>query len=156
MAVALAPEPVTEEGTETLGRADELGARLAARPPADLGAELLHAIASRGATTAAGATAAWLVGRYTGTERRASTIGLVALIGTQLGQTLLAAKHSPLVWFTTATSGAVLFTVVMTPGVCTYFGCRPLGPVGWTIAIGGAGIATAISAYAPRALETGR
>ncbi|MEU1426983.1 cation-translocating P-type ATPase [Nocardia sp. NPDC005746] len=152
MAVALAPDPVAEVDAGTLGRADELGARLAARPPADLGAELLHAITSRGATTAAGATAAWLVGRYTGSERRAGTIGLVALIGTQLGQTLLAARHSPLVWFTTAASGAVLFTVVMTPGICTYFGCRPLGPVGWTIAIGGAGIATAISAHEGRAL----
>ncbi|WP_458688795.1 HAD-IC family P-type ATPase [Nocardia tengchongensis] len=156
MAVALASDPVTDEDTESLGRADELGARLAARPPADLGDELLHAILARGAITTAGATAAWLVGRYTGTERRASTIGLVALIGTQLGQTLLAARHSPLVWFTTAASGAVLFTVVMTPGIGAYFGCRPLGPVGWTIAIGGAGIATAFAAHEPGALPPGR
>ncbi|MEV6099067.1 cation-translocating P-type ATPase [Nocardia sp. NPDC051981] len=147
MAVAVSPDPAAEENAESSSRAEELGARLAARPPADLGAELLHAILSRGATTTAGATGAWLVGRYTGTARRASTIGLVALIGTQLGQTLLAARHSPLVWFTTAASGAVLVTVVMTPGICTYFGCRPLGPVGWAIAGGAAGIATAIGAF---------
>ncbi|MVU77308.1 HAD-IC family P-type ATPase [Nocardia sp. ET3-3] len=145
MAVALSPDPASES-VESSDRAEELGARLAARPPADLGADLTHSILSRGATTAAGASGAWLIGRYTGTERRASTIGLVALIGTQLGQTLLAARHSPLVWLTTAASGAVLVTVVMTPGVCTYFGCRPLGPVGWTIAGGSAVVATALSA----------
>ncbi|WP_433561380.1 hypothetical protein ACQP1O_27745 [Nocardia sp. CA-151230] len=43
-----------------------------------------------------------------------------------------------------AASGAVL---VMTPGICTYFGCRPLGPVGWAIAGGAAGIAAAIGAF---------
>ncbi|MGW4243090.1 HAD-IC family P-type ATPase [Nocardia sp. NPDC004722] len=145
MAVALSPDPVAES-VEKPDRAEKLGAHLAARPPADLGAELSHAIVSRGATTAAGATGAWLIGRYTGTARRASTIGLVALIGTQLGQTLLAARHSPLVWLTTAASGVVLVTVVMTPGVCTYFGCRPLGPVAWTIACGSAAVATAVSA----------
>ncbi|MTE15710.1 cation-translocating P-type ATPase [Nocardia aurantiaca] len=147
MAVAVSPDPATEEAAESPGRAEELGARLAARPPADPDAELLNAILSRGAATAAGATGAWLIGRYTGTARRASTMGLVALIGTQLGQTLLAGRHSPLVWFTTAASGAVLVTIVMTPGICGYFGCRPLGPVGWAIAGGAAGIATAISAF---------
>ncbi|QIS14440.1 cation-translocating P-type ATPase [Nocardia arthritidis] len=149
MAVALSSEQQPDDGRpdeDQHVRAERLAAELAARPPADLGADLLRTIALRGATTAAGATAAWTIGRYTGTRRRAETIGLVALIGTQLGQTLVAARHSPLVWATTAASGAVLVTVVMTPGLCTYFGCRPLGPVGWLVASGSAVAATGLGA----------
>ncbi|WP_369636370.1 HAD-IC family P-type ATPase [Nocardia sp. JMUB6875] len=128
-------------------RAEHRAAELAAIPPAQLGTDLPRALAIRGITTATAASAAWTVGRYTGTQRRAATIGLVALIGAQLSQTLLAARTSPLIWITTVASGAVLGGVVMTPGVCTYFGCRPLGPVGWTIALSsaaGAGVAGAV------------
>lgn len=126
--------------------------QLAAIPPARLGADLIRTIAVRGVATATGASAAWLVGRYTGTRRRADTIGLVALIGTQLGQTLVAGYRSPLVWLTTAASGAVLGVIVMTPGLGAYFGCTPLGPVGWSVATTAAAGATAGSALLPRLL----
>ncbi|WP_067674944.1 cation-translocating P-type ATPase [Nocardia miyunensis] len=144
MAVALSPQggaEATASDDDQL-RAQDLATELAARPPADLGADLTRAIATRAAVTTLGATTAWTIGRFTGTNRRASTIGLVSLIGTQLGQTLMAGHRSPLVWATTAASGAVLFTIVMTPGICTYFGCRPLGPVGWTIAGTSSALAT--------------
>ncbi|NUP28645.1 MAG: hypothetical protein HOQ44_18485 [Nocardia sp.] len=85
-------------------------------------------------------------------RRRADTIGLVALIGTQLGQTLVAGYRSPLVWLTTAASGAVLGVVVMTPGLGAYFGCTPLGPVGWTIANSAAAAATAGATVLPQLL----
>lgn len=76
-------------------------------------------------------------------------MGLVALVGTQLGQTLLVGGRSPLVWATVAGSGAVLFGVVMTPEVSQFFGCTPLDPAAW-FAVGAcpAG-ATAASAALP-------
>ncbi|NKY31742.1 cation-translocating P-type ATPase [Nocardia speluncae] len=151
-----------QEGVETQDDSDwveERARQLAAIPPASLGSDLIRTIAVRGVATATGASAAWLVGRYTGTQRRADTIGLVALIGTQLGQTLVAGYRSPLVWVTTAASGAVLGVVVMTPGLGAYFGCTPLGPIGWSIATTAAAGATAGSALLPRLLPaagTGR
>lgn len=148
MAVALSPDDrsAATGADDHDRRVAELATELAARPPADLGADLFRAIAIRATVTTIGATTAWTIGRYIGTTRRAATIGLVALIGTQLGQTLLAGYRSPLVWVTTAASGAVLAAVVMTPGVCTYFGCRPLGPVGWTIAGTSSALATGVGA----------
>ncbi|MFR9749951.1 HAD-IC family P-type ATPase [Nocardia sp. 004] len=126
--------------------------RLAELPPARLGTDLLRALAVRGVVTATSASIAWTLGRYTGTQRRAATIGLVALIGTQLGQTLVSGYRSPLVWLTIAASGTVLGAVVMTPGLCTYFGCLPLDPVGWAIATTCAVTATATAVFAPRLL----
>ncbi len=149
-ALALALSPDREE--QNAADPEQRARQLSDIPPARLGSELTHTIAVRGIATAAGAAAAWTIGRYTGSHRRAATIGLVALIGTQLGQTLLSGHDSPLVWVTTAASGAVLAAVVMTPGVCNYFGCTPLGPVGWTIAATTAAAATAGSVVLPRFL----
>ncbi|MEV6386691.1 cation-translocating P-type ATPase [Nocardia xishanensis] len=148
LALALSPDRDEQDAADPQQRARQL----AEIPPARLGPELAHTIAVRGIATAAGAATAWTVARYTGSHRRAATIGLVALIGTQLGQTLISGHDSPLVWLTTAASGAVLGAVVMTPGVCNYFGCTPLGPVGWTIAATSAAAATAGSIVLPRFL----
>jgi cation-transporting ATPase I len=41
---------------------------------------------------------------------------------------------------------------VQIPGFSDVFGCRPNGPVGWTIALGAASAATAASLVAPRDL----
>lgn len=158
-ALALALSPSAEEsGPEDGSDADAVVARRAAQlaeiPPADLGDDLLRTLAVRGAVTASGAATAWTIGRVLATEQRAATIGLVALIGTQLGQTLVSGRRSPMVWVTTAASGAVLGAVVMTPGLCHYFGCTPLGPVGWTVATGSAVAATAGAAVLPRLLPT--
>ena len=81
--------------------------RWPADPSADSGARpLARNLAVRGGATALGATVAWGCGRLTGRRRRAGTMGLAALVGTQLGQTLLTARHSPLVVATTAASAA--------------------------------------------------
>jgi hypothetical protein len=122
---------------------------LAEGPDRSLGRSLDHAILVRAATTTGGATAAWMVGRATGTARRAGTIGLVALVGTQLGQTLVAGGLYPVVLAASIGSAAALVAVVQTPGVCQFFGCTPLGPVGWTIAAGSAAGATAVGALVP-------
>jgi hypothetical protein len=84
-----------------------------------------------------------MIGRFTGRRGRASTMGLVALITTQLGQTAWAGRRSPLVLVTAAGSLAALTAIVQTPGVSQFFGCTPLGPVAWTVVLGSAAAATA-------------
>lgn len=78
-------------------------------------AALWRTVAVRGATTASAATAAWVLARLTGRRRRASTVALVALVATQLGQTLID-SHSPLVVGTAAGSLLVLGALISTPG----------------------------------------
>jgi cation-transporting ATPase I len=107
----------------------------------------------RGAATTVGATGAWATGRLTGTFARAGTMGLAALITTQLGQTAWAGRRSPLVLATAAGSLAVLFGVVQTPGVSRFFGCRPLDPVSWLIVLGWAAVGTATGEIAPGLID---
>jgi cation-transporting ATPase I len=76
-------------------------------------------------------------------------VGLTALVGAQLAQTLVAGRRSPLVIGTVAVSGAALLTVVQTPGLSQFFGCTPLGPAEWATAAGAAGIATCGSIALP-------
>jgi cation-transporting ATPase I len=87
------------------------------------------------------------VGRLSGLSRsRASTVALVSLVGSQLGQTLGSGWRSPLVVASSLASGAVLVVVVQTPGLSHFFGCRPLGPLGWAT---GAAAAVGSAAAAP-------
>ncbi|CDR03883.1 cation transporting ATPase C-terminal domain-containing protein [Streptomyces iranensis] len=90
-----------------------------------------------------------------GRARRASTMGLAALVGTQLGQTYLTDWHSPLVLITSVASAATLFAIVETPVVSHFFGCTPLGPVAWSIVVGCSAAATVGAAVAPRLLFPG-
>jgi cation-transporting ATPase I len=109
-------------------------------------------IAIRGGATAMGATLAWAGGRMTGRRRRASTMGLAAVVGTQLAQTVVTGGRSPALIVTCAASAAALVLVVNTPGVSQFFGCTPLGPAGWGIVGASAAAATAASLAAPRLL----
>ncbi|MEU9635586.1 cation-translocating P-type ATPase [Streptomyces tendae] len=105
-----------------------------------LGEPLIRQIRHRALTTALGATAAWLFGRFTpGTERRSTTMALCAVVGTQLAQTLADRRDSRLVQVTSLGSAAALVALVMTPGASRLFGCTPLGPLAWT------GVAAAIA-----------
>jgi cation-transporting ATPase I len=123
-------------------------------PTPSLDAPLMRQIANRGVVTAAGATAAWAIGRWTpGTERRTATMGLTALVTTQLAQTLLTRRHSPLVVATALGSAGVLIGIIQTPVLSTFFGCTPLGPVAWTGVLGATGGATAVSVLAPKWLN---
>src|SRR5271169_5974293 len=159
LAVAVTPqfdEPDADE-YDTVEEADE--ARRAYQrsvltgPTPSLDVPLMRQIVTRGAVTAAGATAAWAIGRWTpGTERRTATMGLTALVTTQLAQTLLTRRHSPLVVATALGSSAVLVAIVQTPGVSHFFGCTPLGPVAWTGVIGATAAATGLSVLAPNFL----
>ncbi|MFJ3026800.1 HAD-IC family P-type ATPase [Streptomyces tendae] len=105
-----------------------------------LGEPLIRQIRHRALTTAVGATAAWLFGRFTpGTQRRSTTMALCAVVGTQLAQTLADRRDSRLVQVTSLGSAAALVALVMTPGASRLFGCTPLGPLAWT------GVAAAIA-----------
>jgi cation-transporting ATPase I len=143
-AMAIALRPPSKETLAALAREG---------PDASLGESLSRDIASRALVTTAGAGAAYLVGRFTGTRERAATVGLLALVGTQLGQTVTAGGLSRPVLLTSALSAAALAGVVQTPGLSHFFGCRPLGPVGWATAIGASTLATAAGAKYPDTVE---
>ena len=122
-------------------------------PDASLGQPLNREIAARAAVTALGASGAWVVGRFTGTRSRANTVGLVALVGTQLGQTLVSGRLSRPVVITSVGSAALLGLIIQTPGLSQVFGCRPLGPAGWLTAISASALATGASVYYPEVAE---
>lgn len=132
-ALAVAVRPPADTTAETLLREG---------PERSLGAALDRDLAVRALTTTAGATLAWAIARSTGSAGRASTVGLIALVGTQLGQTLAAGSRSPTVIATAFGSALALAAVVQTPVISQFFGCRPVGPVGWSIASGSAVAAT--------------
>lgn len=110
--------------------------------------ELWRTVGVRGGVTASAATAAWVMARFTGRRQRASTVALVALVATQLGQTLLDSQDW-LVVLTALGSVGAMGVLISTPGVSQALGCTPLGPVGWIQGLGTAGVATAIAGAAP-------
>ncbi|MCW2870050.1 cation-translocating P-type ATPase [Actinacidiphila oryziradicis] len=143
LAVALAPAKLAEDESD----------QLAAGPvPSVLGPELSRTIAVRGAATAFGATLAWQLGCMTGRRTRASTMALGALVGAELGQTLLTSSHSLLVVATTGVSAAIMVAIVQTPGISGFFQCTPLGPVAWALVLASAAAATATAVIASRAV----
>ncbi|MBV8386511.1 MAG: HAD-IC family P-type ATPase [Acidimicrobiia bacterium] len=139
-AMAIAVRPPPDRSAEDL---------LAEGPEESLGSQLERAILVRAAATALGAGSAWGVARVTGRGKRANTVGLAALIGTQLGQTLTSGWNDPLVWAASLGSAAAMVGVIQTPGLSRLFGCTPLGPIGWTIAASTATGATGLSVAAP-------
>ncbi|MBB6476329.1 cation-translocating P-type ATPase [Sphaerisporangium rubeum] len=108
---------------------------LAEGPEASLGTALTRDIYLRAGVTAAAASAAWMMARTTGSEGRADTVGLIGLVSAQLIQTLGLGGLDRTVLAATGASMAALVLAVSIPGVSRLFGCRPVGPVGWTIGI---------------------
>lgn len=138
LAIALRPPPaVTPE------------ALLREGPDASLGVALARDVLWRGALTAASAGGAWVAARAVARRPRADTVALVALVGAQVGQTLLAGGRSPIVVGASLASFGALAAVVQIPGLSHFFGCRPLGPIGWTIAGAASLAATGASAVLP-------
>jgi len=89
-AVALASRPPSGVTREEL---------LHEGPERSLGSALTRDIAVRAGATAGAAVTAWTFGRMSGTREQADTIGLVALVGTQLAQTIVAGGRDPVVQF---------------------------------------------------------
>ncbi|WP_147455084.1 cation-translocating P-type ATPase [Saccharothrix australiensis] len=117
---------------------ESVGDLLREGPSSSLGTALTRDITVRAVTTALGATTAWAAARLTGRSRRASTVALAALVGTQLGQTLITGGLDRSVLAAGLGSAAALGVVIQTPGISRFFGCTPLGPVGWGIALAAA------------------
>lgn len=122
-------------------------------PEETLGSPLNRQIAARALATAMGASGAWAVARFTGSRERARTVALAALVGSQLGQTLRSGGSSRPVVVTSLLSTAALATVIQTPGLSHFFGCRPLGPLGWGTAIAASIAATRFASAADRVLS---
>jgi cation-transporting ATPase I len=117
-------------------------------PDAVLGAPLTRDIVQRAGITALGAGSAWTVARILGSSSYARTVGLAALVGTQLGQTLRLGGMTRPVLLTGIGSAGLMFSIIQTPGLSQFFGCRPLGPIGWATAIGASAAATGLSSIA--------
>jgi magnesium-transporting ATPase (P-type) len=131
------------------------------RPEEALGEPLDRDISLRATATAAGAAAAWATTRLLpGGRRAASTAGLLAVVGSQLGQTLATGAPTRETVAASVGSAAFLLAVVETPGLSQLFGCRPVGPIALSIAAGSSAAATAGAALGPavwrriRALRT--
>ncbi|MFD8546912.1 HAD-IC family P-type ATPase [Streptomyces sp. NPDC059649] len=115
----------------------QTGERLLAEGPhRSLGTALTREMLLRGVITALGAGLAWTAARRTGRGRRASTVALAAVVGTQLAQTLTTGGTDRNVLVAGLGSAAVLAAIIQTPGISQFFGCTPLGPVAWGIALG--------------------
>ncbi|MFG3496803.1 HAD-IC family P-type ATPase [Streptomyces sp. NPDC047886] len=115
-------------------------------PNRSLGTALTHEMLLRGAVTATGAGLAWGAARLTGRRGRAGTVALAAVVGTQLAQTLSAGGLDRNVLVAGLGSAAVLVAIIQTPGISQFFGCTPLGPVGWAIALAAIAAAGLLSA----------
>ncbi|MEV6317354.1 cation-translocating P-type ATPase [Streptomyces sp. NPDC051776] len=109
---------------------------LAEGPHRSLGAALTQEMMVRGAVTATGAGLAWTAARLTGRGRRAGTVALAAVVGTQLAQTLTTGGLDRNVLAAGLGSAFVLLAVIQTPGISQFFGCAPLGPLAWGITLG--------------------
>jgi magnesium-transporting ATPase (P-type) len=121
-------------------------------PDRSLGDALTRAVVANalGATAATGTS--WLLARAMGPPAWARSVAMATLIGTQLGQALTAGGRDPVVLVSVVGSVAILVVVVQTPGLGTFFGCMPLGPIGWSLAIGNAAAGTLICRVAPSLL----
>ena len=125
-------------------------------PEASLGDALERDIAWRAAVTTGATSAAWMFARATGTRRRADTVALLTLVGSQLGQTLAIGGRDPTVLIAGLASTAVLLVVVETPGLSQFFGSRPLGPIALAQAVTASSVATGVAVVGPRLVDWAR
>ncbi|WP_345439439.1 cation-translocating P-type ATPase [Actinoallomurus vinaceus] len=135
-AIALAARPPSGVTHEEL---------LAEGPDRSLGGALTRDVTVRAGATAGAALVAWVLARMSGTRGQADTTGLVALVTTQLAQTIAAGGRDPLVLGSGLASIAALGIIVQVPGLSHFFGSRPLLPHSWAIALGSA-LAFAVAA----------
>lgn len=143
-AMAIALRPPSRQTLEALANEG---------PEASLGTALTRDIGVRALVTASGAGAAWTAARLLGDRKGASTTALLALVGTQLGQTLTSGSLTPVLLGTNLLSVATLAAIVQTPGLSGLFGCRPLGPMGWGIAFASSAVATTAGLFVPPLVE---
>jgi len=119
-------------------------------PELSLAQPLNRQIATRAVVTSFGAGMAWTVARILGNSERASSVGLLALVGTQLGQTVVTGGFTRPVITTSLVSSAALAAIVQTPGLSQFFGCQPLSPISWGIALASSAAATGFGTAFPQ------
>ncbi|MFB6371987.1 MAG: cation-translocating P-type ATPase [Bradymonadaceae bacterium] len=130
--------------------------RLMRQDPTDLmGGQLDRALAIRAGATASGAGLAWGASRCLpgGDRRRDSTVALLALVGSQLGQTIFLGNPTRETIWAGLGSVGVLLATVMIPGLSQLFGSCPVGPIGLSVATGSSAMATGAAAFAERFAE---
>jgi cation-transporting P-type ATPase I len=130
-----------------------VGDLLAEGPERSLGDELNRTLIWRGAGAAVGATTTYALTRPTGSPARARTAGLVALVGSQLGQTIVRSGRDPRVIATGVGSLLVMGAAIQTPGLSALVGSRPMGPIGWLTGFYGAAVGTAVGILGPHLEE---
>ncbi|MFI6738858.1 HAD-IC family P-type ATPase [Nonomuraea sp. NPDC050451] len=128
---------------------------LAEGPEASLGAALTRDIYLRAITTAVAAGASWVLARMTGTRGRADTVGLIGLVAAQLLQTLALGGRDRTVVLAAVSSLVALGVIVSVPGLSQLFGCQPVGPLAWGIALGCAGATALVAARIERSNAPG-
>jgi cation-transporting P-type ATPase I len=143
LAIALRRPPESKSAPEQLLREG---------PESSLGQALDRDIAWRAAVTAGATTASWLVARVTGSRKRADTVALLTLVGSQLGQTLAIGGRDPTVLAAGLSSTALLFGLVETPFVSQFFGSRPVGPIALGQAVAASAVATGVAVAGPPVL----
>lgn len=139
-ALAIAVRAPSEDAAATL---------LGEGPETSLGRALTRDITARAVVTTVGAAAGWIAARLTGPAARARTVGLVALVGTQLAQTVLAGGRDRAVLLSALGSAAVLAAVVQIPPISLFFGCVPLDPLAWGTAAAAIAAALLVARLAP-------
>ncbi|MGM0557905.1 MAG: HAD-IC family P-type ATPase [Myxococcota bacterium] len=144
-AIAMAVRPPTDEALEAL---------LGSGPEETLGETLDRDVNLRATVTTGGAAMAWLGAKIVrAPHEKASTTALLALVGSQLAQTVTAGKLTPTVLGASVGSAALLLGLVETPGVSGVFGCRPVGPICLSIAAGSSAVAAVAAQAAPAMLR---
>ncbi len=135
-------------------RHEEVEKLLREGPDASLGTQLDRDLVTRAVVTGGLAAVAYTLSRLTGAgPRRAGTVGLLTLTGSQLGQTLAAGGRDLGVVAASVGSIAALLAIVELPGLSHFFGCTPLGPIGIAEAFGMSAAATGLAWAAPRILD---
>ena len=122
-------------------------------PEESLGKPLERDIMWRAAITGTSAYIAWFLAQHTFQKKTASTVGLLTVVTSQLGQTLTTARPTAPVWAASVGSLAVLLAIIETPGLSQLVGCKPLGPMGLTTSFASAAGATVASSIIPRIPE---
>ncbi|MEB3319879.1 MAG: cation-translocating P-type ATPase [Cyanobium sp.] len=98
-------------------------------PEASLGSPLEQDILRTAAVTALSSALARSLAAVGGDRRGADTVGLLTLVGTQLGQALTRRHGDGVALLTGLGSFGALVATVQTPLLSQAFGCRPLGPL---------------------------
>ncbi|MEU2031936.1 cation-translocating P-type ATPase [Nocardia amamiensis] len=124
-------------------------------PDTAVGAALNRDVTTRALATTLSASGGWLAARLICRQRQAGTVGFAALVGGQLAQTIAAAHGDPLVLAAGIGSVVLLFVLVQFPPTSYFFGCRPLGPLGWAIAVAASAAAPIAAHRAEDVLDTG-